>query len=188
VIKVEQNAANGSMTPRVTVRFPNTGIKVLAALPIPLEVVNGNAVDRSDDGEHVSALATAFESPDWLAPVAQKNALKAMTILPMAVRDPFLSTRERLKNTLELYRFDRTAGKLIDWAVAQTRMNDPLSKFTRHELEEYFDRWAQERDAHFNKLMDEVRREPELVAEIESVIERAPAQAQRMVRQRISSR
>lgn len=188
VIKVEQAAANGTMTPRVTVRFPNIGIKILAVLPIPLEVVKGEGVLDHEDAEHVDALTTAFESPDWLAPVAQKKAMQAMTILPLAVRDAFLSIRDRIKATLDLYRFDRSGAKLMDWAVAQTRMNDPLSKFTRQELEQYFDRWALERDNHLAKLIEEAKREPSVNGEIESMLAKAPPAARHVVRQRIANR
>jgi hypothetical protein len=189
VIKVEQNAANGAYTPRVTVRFPNTGIKVLAALPIPLDVVNDEDDAYAGEGEQTTALATAFESPDWLAPVAQKKALQAMTSLPMSVRDPFLSVRERLKSTLELYRrFDRTGAKLVDWAVAQTRMNDPLSRFTRQELEQYFDRWALERDSHLARLHEEARREPGMLEQVDELLRQAPPAARHALRQRNGGR
>lgn len=187
VIKVEQSAANGAMTPRVTVRFPNTGIKVLAALPIPLEVVTDEGDEPVDD-ERAIALASAFDAPDWLAPVAQKKALEAMMHLSMAVRDPFLSVRDRLKNTLDLYRFERTGSELIDWAVAQTRLDDPLSRFTRHELEQYFDRWAHERENHLKKLLGEARRDPEVTGELDELLKRAPARAQQVMRQHIGGR
>jgi hypothetical protein len=187
VIKVEQNAANGAYTPRVTVRFPNTGIKVLAALPIPLEIVTEENDEGTHDGEQTTALATAFESPDWLAPVAQKKAMQAMTSLPIAARDPFLSVRDRLKNTLDLYRFDR-AGKLVDWAVAQTRMDDPLSRFTRHELEQYFDRWAAERDSHLARLHEEAKREAGMLEQVDDLLRNAPPAARHVLRQRNGGR
>ncbi len=187
IIKVEQNVANGAMTPRVTVRFPTTGIKVLAALPIPLELANEGGASPDGASEEDSDRTTAFDSPDWLAPVAQKKALQVMTSLPPAVRDPFLSVRDRVKHTLDLYRFDR-AGKLVDWAVAQTRLNDPLSRFTRHELEQFFDRWAIERDQHLAKLIEECKREPEQAEEVEALMRSAPPAARQALRSRNAGR
>jgi len=187
VMKVEPTASNGAMTPRITVRFPHVGIKILSVLPIPLEVVTTGSEAATDQSEHGIALASAFDSPEWLAPMAQKKAMQAMTMLPESVRDPFVGVVQRVKATLELYRFDRGA-KLMDWAVAQTRMNDPLSKFTRHELEQFFDRWAIERDAHLVKLLDEAKREPGCSEPAERLLAAGPSAARHAVRQRIANR
>jgi hypothetical protein len=86
-----------------------------------------------------------------------------MTALPLDARDPFNSLGRRMKLTIDLYRFDRTGASLIEWGVAQTGLKDPLTHFTRHDLERLFDRWAMERDAHLGRLLVEARMQPALV-------------------------
>ena len=50
--------------------------------------------------------------------------------------DPFSSATERLKATLDNFRFNAQARPLIDWAIAQTGLDDPLTLYTRQELEQ----------------------------------------------------
>ena len=54
----------------------------------------------------------------------------------------------------------------MDWAVAQSGLNDPLSRFTRHELEELFDQWAAQREEMLQKLVGEARSEPDLLRKL----------------------
>ena len=67
----------------------------------------------------------------------------------------------------------------MDWAVAQTGLDDPLSRFTRHELEQHFDRWAYEREQHLSKLLQEARLEP---ATVNNALKNALPSAQSAVR------
>ena len=105
-----------------------------------------------------------------------------MISLPADVRDPFNSLQKRLTLTMGLYRFDRSGRGLKDWAVAQTGLDDPLSKFTRHELEQKFDRWAWERDSHLIKLVQEARAPGNDPAIINAALKAAPPNAQDTVR------
>jgi hypothetical protein len=78
-----------------------------------------------------------------------------MRRLPEATLDPFRSIDGRLEATFALFRFEPTGRGLVDWAVAQTGLDDPLSRFNRHELESFFERWRGERDAHLGRLLAE---------------------------------
>lgn len=61
--------------------------------------------------------------------------------------------------------------------MAQSGLPDPLTRFSRHELETFFDRWARHRDAHLIELVREASRtDPRQV-------EQMLAQAQPEVRQ-----
>src|SRR5215475_864002 len=75
-----------------------------------------------------------------------------MSRLPDATTDPFTPLSARLKATIDLYRFTDSGGSLLDWAAAQSRLKDPLSRFSRHELEQLFRRFAFVRDEHLKKL------------------------------------
>ena len=80
-----------------------------------------------------------------------------MTAIPEPCRDPFRSLEDRIRSTLDLYRFDDGGKGLIGWAVMQTGLDDPLARFNRHELEEHFRRWSHEREQHLRKLLHEAR-------------------------------
>jgi hypothetical protein len=71
--------------------------------------------------------------------------------LPDDATDPFISFKSRLINTLKLYRFTGTGGSLLDWATAQTGIGDPLSRFSRHELEQGFDRFKLNLEQHLRR-------------------------------------
>jgi hypothetical protein len=73
---------------------------------------------------------------------------------------------QRLKSTLDLYRFDGSRRALIEWATAQSGLADPLTRFSRHELEQFFDRWRSERDAHLRRLMHDPEADPAKVREL----------------------
>ena len=51
---------------------------------------------------------------------------------------------------------------LLDWAVAQSGLDDPLSRFNRTELESFYKDWARDRDVALHRLVTEFRhrREP----------------------------
>jgi len=154
VTRVEATAVNGSPDWRVAVRFPNAGLKRLIASAAPLERVEGDEPAGSPGAEAMANLERHAED-ELLGPMAEKKMREAMAVLPERVTDPFKTIEQRVELTLELYRFDTSGRSLIDWAVAQTALDDPLSRFNRHELEQFFERWALERDRHLVRLLKE---------------------------------
>lgn len=186
VVKCEDVVLNGRGAQRLSVRFPGIGVKTLSTAHADLQRIEA-AESPSDDetSDKPIQLWEELGKSDWLAPVAQRKIQEAMTSLSEEVRDPFRSLRQRLETTLALYRFDRTGRGLIDWAVAQSGLADPLSRFNRHELEEFFDRWTVERDAHLERLLQETASEPQLV---EAMVAKAPPAAKKAVRRLASVR
>jgi hypothetical protein len=77
--------------------------------------------------------------------------------LPDAMTDPFSSLAQRLDATLKSFRFSTEAKPLIDWAVSQTGMADPLSHFSRHDLEQSFARFARDRELHLFDLVRQLK-------------------------------
>ncbi|MHB1155491.1 MAG: DUF3553 domain-containing protein [Phycisphaerales bacterium] len=100
------------------------------------------------------------------SPAAAGNG-DSLTMLPDKCSDPFMPLGRRLMHTLDLYRFSSEPRSLIDWAVAQTRLEDPLSRHTRHELEHGFTIFSQMRDSHLKELLRLIKRKGEqaLIAE-----------------------
>lgn len=160
---------------RLWIRFTNAGSKALIAGAGDLERI---AVDG--EGRTLAEREAGHES-GWLGEIARRKPEQAMSELPPEVSDPFLSLRKRLENTLGLYRFEPTGGKLLDWAVAQTGLEDPLARFNRHELEQFFQRWAFNRDQHLARLCSEARTEPGLVASLMASSPPAAAKALRKI-------
>ena len=163
IVKVEDMATNGKASQRLSIRFSNAGLKKLNAEMAHLEIVDGkNDISSGTQRNSIRELDRMSES-EWLAPLAQKKIEEIMVSMPPEIQDVFNSLRYRLEFTLNLYRFDRSGRGLIDWAVAQSELDDPLSRFNRHVLEGLFDRWARERDICLGKLLKEARRQPDLL-------------------------
>lgn len=167
IIKAEHLSVNGQEAQRVAVRFPNAGLKTISTAHAELEIVSADAaVGTPDADDHPLAGWDKMSESDWLGEVAQRKVHEAMVTLSKAVRDPFNSLRQRLQSCLDLFRFDRTGRGLLDWAVAQSGLEDPLSRFTRHELEVLFDQWAGKRLEHLQLLLEQARGDHRLVEEL----------------------
>ncbi len=108
---------------------------------------------------HSTAEPTADRPAGWLDEIASVSPDKAMARLPEACHDPFTNTEARLRATAEQFRFQPTGASILDWAAAQTGLNDPLSRFSRHELEQFFRRYADNRAEHLRALADELRKQ-----------------------------
>lgn len=179
VIRTEEVTIDGERTQRVSIRFPNEGIKTLSTLHADLSVVQDEpATSPAASSRQGVADFDSMKASGWLSSMADKKVEEVMVAIAEEARDPFLDIGRRLEFTLALYRFDRSGKGLIEWAVAQSGLADPLTRFTRQELEQLFERWAHERDGHLRRLLEEVQ-DPNLLRQLTSA---APAEAQRAVK------
>jgi len=156
VLSAEALQQGGAAAQRLRVRFERAGVKTLSAPPASLQAASEGkpTVENDHPKGWLESLESASTAPD-----------EALAVLPESATDPFRPLAARLRATLDLYRFEPTGASLIDWAAAQTGLTDPLSRFSRHELEAVFSRFASERDAHLSRLASEARRaEPETLA------------------------
>jgi len=155
----------GTACQRLTVRFERAGLKtVLTAV-----------ADIHSADDHAPPAKEAAAPADWLDEAAARDLPKVMASLPERATDPFASLDARLNATLDLYRFSAQGASLIDWAAMQTGLKDPMSRFSRPELEQLFERFATARDQHLKSILDEARkRNPGL---IDSVARSAPEAA-----------
>ncbi|MHC4218926.1 MAG: DUF3553 domain-containing protein [Planctomycetota bacterium] len=186
IVKTEELAIAGGSAQRVSVRFPNAGLKTISTAHADLQLVNSNNGPETDGADtHPLGGWEKMKEGDWLGGVAQRKVEEAMTSLAPEVRDPFMTLPQRLEACLALYRFDRTGRSLTDWAIAQSGLADPLSRFTRHELELLFEQWCSQRDEHLGRLLQEVKGDPEAITRL---IESAPAGARDAVRRFTAAR
>jgi len=156
VTRVENVPMKGEMTQSLTVRFPNAGMKTLNGSVAKLERVEAEEATDTPKVDRIAGIDRIAED-ELLAGLADRKLKEVMLAIPESCSDPFRTVEARLESTLGLYRFDQGGRGLMDWAVAQTGLDDPLSRFNRHELEQHFNRWACERDSHLNKLLREAR-------------------------------
>lgn len=158
VLRAEHTAVRGEQAQRLTVRFGNGGTRTLSTLGAELEVADATASTNGARG-HTLLDREAVQESGWLGEISPKRPEDAMVELSPEVVDPFRTLEQRLRSTANLFRFNSGGAGLIDWAVAQSGLDDPLSRFTRHELEEYFKRWSRALQSHLASLLSEARRE-----------------------------
>ena len=165
VTKVEILTRDGRPDRRIWIKFPSVGTKTLLASAANLEPIEA---DSSVNGEQNETFADRQADHDtgWLGEIAKNQPEDAMIAMPQGATDPFVPLRSRLQFIIKLYRFEPTGGKLIDWAVAQTGMDDPLARFNRHELEQFFERWMWERDRVLVRTLDEAKKNGEAVDDL----------------------
>jgi len=152
ISRVESLTRGSVRDQRLWIKFGAVGLKTLLASGADLEIIEGTGA-----AEHTFAAREIASEGGWLGQIAKKRPEQAMSELPPDATDPFLTPERRLKNLLGLYRFDGTA-KLIDWAVAQSGLDDPLSRFTRIELEAFYKEWSRDRDVALHRLVGDFRR------------------------------
>lgn len=144
----------GVVAQRVVVTFSNRGRVVINTAVAPLV--------RSEQAERMTQMTTGTGTSrrGWLDQLEQAthNASHELWELPEPLTDPFASPRSRLDATLDSYRHSTEARSLIDWAVIQTGLEDPLSKYTRQDLEQAFARFARDRDRHLVGLVRQLKR------------------------------
>lgn len=182
VLSAQSITHEGRPAQRLTIAFDRAGQKTLSTAFAQLEPADPSSVHRpSPAAEHEGDPVGGPFSNDTQAELAKK-----LLELPEPATDPFASRRKRLEATLGLYRFSDHGAPLLDWAAMQTGLKDPLSRFSRHELEEGFRRFQQALDQHLRKLVSECRRlEP---ATIQTVAAAADANAKQAMRRADSGR
>lgn len=153
VRKVEAMVHEGQPAQRVTVDFANKGRVVINTGVVPLE---GKGTDTNMTSIDASALKNADRG--WLDNLEQSRNGNELWSLPASLSDPFASEAQRLRATLDTFRYSTEPRALMDWAVAQTGLDDPLSKYTRQELEQAFPRYARDRNNHLFDLVRQMKR------------------------------
>ncbi|MFO0831209.1 MAG: DUF3553 domain-containing protein [Phycisphaerales bacterium] len=189
VLSVEGVMHEGKPVQRVTVRFARAGLKTLSTAFADLRPAPSAGVARPAEpavvapkpalsGRSVSPLAATTIEPD--PDFAIDASAEALQKLPEAATDPFLSATVRLKATLAIYRYSETPAGLIDWAVTQTALRDPLAKYSRHDLEVAFERYRISVDNHLRKLLPVARKEAP--RDVEALLSSAGPGARQAVR------
>lgn len=147
----------GREAQRLVVRFAHRPRVTINTAVAPL-MTKGDARTMTNENVLQSA-ASSDGRGGWLGALEQGADAHELWHLGDALTDPFSSLRRRLEATLETYRFSTEPRSITAWAVAQTGLEDPLSKYSRQELEQAFPRYARDRDNHLFDLVRTIRRE-----------------------------
>ncbi|MEZ6192751.1 MAG: DUF3553 domain-containing protein [Phycisphaerales bacterium] len=150
VVKAAQAIVHqGNAAQRLSVEFANHGRVVINTAVAPL----------APKGKKTTMSSSIAASKGWLDQLERSNKNShELWELPEALTDVFSSDLQRLSATLDSYKYTTEPRPLIDWAVVQTGMNDPLTKYTRHDLEQAFARFARNRDQHLKELVRQLKR------------------------------
>jgi hypothetical protein len=141
---------DGKRCQRLTIRFERAGIKTLTTAFAALRAATGPVPMPMPLPEQPDSPATASD---------HAATVRKLGELPEPASDPFRTKRARLEATLGLYRFTGTGASLLDWAASQTGLKDPLSSFSRQELEQSFERFRFNLEGHLRKLVYELKKE-----------------------------
>lgn len=167
--KTQATRHDGVATQRLEVDFANHGRVTLDTAFAPIRPAPTPAASSRDTpspkDQDMTATGSALSGNGggWLADLESRanggKQTHELWDLPDALSDPFISDEARLKATLETYRYSTEARSLIEWAISQTGLDDPLSKYNRIELEQAFPRFARDRDNHLKDMVRQFKRE-----------------------------
>jgi hypothetical protein len=158
---------DGQPAQRLVVQFRNKGRVTVNTAIAPLAAADVSPL--SDPTPEPTPVATPAPANDdsmggWLNSLSSQPRQTALWKLPDAMTDPFASGKRRLLATLESCRFDdapTNPRSMLEWAMNQTGLDDPLSVFSRPEIEQAWPRFKRDRDAHLVELAQQLRRKGE---------------------------
>ena len=173
----------GTPCQRLVIRFDRAGLKTVSTAFAKIELA-GDRVGTVPEKESPLAQSQGDSNPILKGSIREIQQI--MTSVPDAAKDPFATPAQRLKATLALYRFTDSGGALLDWAVMQSGLSDPLSKFTRHELEDFFGFFEKILWKHLGKMVREARDVP--ASELVQIRDSAPLAGQQALQRLHRSR
>lgn len=178
VSKATPDSHQGVSCQRLAIRFERAGLKTISTGIVTFR----RADDQGMSGPTGDAPAAeiAKQPADWLDQAGGSNPSEAMGRLPESALDPFTTPVKRLEETLKLFRFTREPAALLDWASTQTGLADPLTRFSRTELEQFFVRYEHNREKHLHTTVQEARRSDQ--AATDRLLSTAPRAAQNILR------
>jgi hypothetical protein len=163
VRKVQRLAPSQEGVQRLLVDFAHRGPVTLHTGMAPLVMKTATVARPAQETGSEMTTHTTQNSRGWLAALEQRTQTgNPLTQLPESMTDPFLSNLRRLQATLDSYRYSREPRSLIEWAIVQTGLTDPLSRYTRSELEQAFPFYCGTRDNHLRDLVRQMKRNGEL--------------------------
>lgn len=157
----------------LTIRFERAGVKTIST-------AFANLVSADEHPGLLNGAVSAAEDDPLAAKANADDAKVSMLRIAEDAKDPFTTIAQRFEATVRLFRFQPTGRSLLDWAATQTGLADPMSRFNRHELEQFFQQWSVVRDNHLKKIVLEFRKTDQ--AGLQAAIRKAPPLVQQTLR------
>lgn len=168
VVQAQSISHEGRPAQRVTVDFKHHRRVTLNTAVAPLHAADatpGSAARGPRPQEDKTPMPRSRNTPSpsgggWLDQLEKEagGAKHELHELPHAMSDPFLSDRDRLAATLDTFYYSTDPLRLLEWARMQTGLDDPLTRYTRQELEQAFPRFARDRDQHLLAMVRQFKR------------------------------
>ena len=164
VVHAQPATHEGIAAQRLRVDFANKRNTTINTAIAPL--VSGDQINQSFTpppkglGQDMSmSTNTSKPGAGWLDELEGANGGKReLWDIPDACDDAFSSDEQQLDACLDTFKYNTDPGPLFQWAVVQTRLDDPLTKYTRVELEQAFPRYARDRDNRLFELVRQMKR------------------------------
>lgn len=141
----------------------NTALAHLSPSP---QAMDQTAMKTTHSSQAYGSSAGSDTTKGWLDTLERsRNGEDAFWRLPESLTDPFISIAKRLAATLETFRYGTDAyhaRNVLEWAIAQTGLSDPMTRYTRQELEQGFRRFLRLRDQHLVELVRAIKRQGRL--------------------------
>lgn len=160
VVDAQPATHDGVAAQRLRIDFANKRNTTLNTAIAPLvsgEQINPNSTPPPKGLGQEMSMSTNTSKPGagWLDELEGSNGGKReLWDIPDACDDAFSSDEQQLDACLDTFKYSTDPGPLFQWAVVQTGLDDPLTKYTRVELEQAFPRYTRDRD---NRLFELVR-------------------------------
>lgn len=136
--------------------YDGSAAQLWAGTPTPAKTVGEDGTTTLKTSSHNG---TPASKDNWLDELETAGGKKhELWELPDDLNNPFATPEQRLKATLDTYKFSTEPRALIEWARVQTGLDDPLTRYTRPELEQAFPRFARDRDAHLRSIVRDLKR------------------------------
>jgi hypothetical protein len=160
VNQVDLVTQDGRQVQRLTVTFEHHGRVVINTAIAPL-LPAGDRTQDANPSMNATRTPTSASDGGWLAALERNGKPKGSELwaLPTSFSDPFVNDATRLDSVLDSFRFGVDARGLIDWAIGQTGLSDPLSKYTRHDLEQAYQHYARDRELLMREMVRNLKRQ-----------------------------
>ena len=159
VERAQAATVSGQTGQRLVVTFANHGRITINTAIIALQPAGATVSSDSTSGASGGGGGSSSGGGGgWLGSLGDRNPIEQLAALPDQTDDPFASLAQKISATMDLYRFEHSARGMIDWAVAATGQTDPLQAYDRTQLEQGFDAFEKNREAHLVQLLSDAWR------------------------------
>ena len=176
VTRAVSHRHQGTLCQQLTVRFDRGGIKTIVTA---MGTLRRAGAERNSE-------ASPGPIGQGASPANPEMTLAELGTLPESLADRSLPPASRLTDALAWFRFEGSGAMVLDWAIARTGWRDPLSRYSRNEIEEQHARFFNSLHGTLRSLvMDTMHQGPQQLAD---AVKNAPPQGRAAAQRALSAR